>query len=104
MFFLQYKAVPLQEEDQTTDGIVGAYVNCWINRATVAEAEIAAKTMIESSGWEITETLEVCPLSEENPGLGEDALGYFRQAQVDGEVLVFFTFPNNESDAEEISK
>jgi hypothetical protein len=104
MFFVQYKAVPLQEEDQSMEGIAGAYVNCWINRATLAEAEIAAKTMIESGGWEIIETLEVCTLSEDSPGLGEDALGYFRQAQVDGEVLVFFTFPNYESDAEEISK
>jgi hypothetical protein len=95
MFFLQYKAMPLPDHATAAKGWGGAVANCWVDRSTAVEAEIVAKQMIESEGWQVIETVEVRELPEAHCGLSESAQRYYEQALLDREVVVFYTFPEN---------
>jgi hypothetical protein len=94
MVFLQYEVASKFTTQDAGAEPHGAFVNCWIDRSTVLEAETTAKQMIEAQGWRIIQTLEAKELQSGEVGMGENAREYFEQAQVDGEVLLFNAFPN----------
>ena len=98
MYFLQYNAIPLPNRMEPGESVGGAFVNCWIDRPTAVEAEIVAKQLIESAGWQVVETMEVYATSDADCGLGEDAKDRFEQALIDGEVLVFHVYPDEPSE------
>jgi hypothetical protein len=73
-------------------------VNCWIDRITFDEAENAGRQMIEKHGWwagklDQAREVEVGEYDEHTPGRE-----YFEQALIDGEALVFHTWPKGAED------
>jgi hypothetical protein len=97
MFFLQYRTTGLPDRPDIAVRYGGAIVNCWIERPTSADAEVVAKAMIASKGWQVLETLETYQLSDGDHGMGENARQYYEQALLDKEVLVFLVYPAGET-------
>jgi hypothetical protein len=97
MFYVQYPVTPLPDRSDVATRYGGAIVNCWIDRPTRLEAEIVAKQMIESEGWQVLKSLEINEVSEADYSKDHDARQYFEQAQLDKEVLVFFVYPAGET-------
>jgi hypothetical protein len=96
IYFLSYRARPGEKVDDFKR-LGGAYVNCWINAVTAAEAQSSAAEWIKHQGW-IAEALEEGPRLETQPP--EEAREHFEQAQVDGTCYVFHTWPITDRDEE----
>jgi hypothetical protein len=69
----------------------GAAVSCWIQRDTQGEAESVARGWIADEDWTITAMDEASLITKETQP--PDGMQYFEQAEIDGEVFVFHTFP-----------
>ena len=77
--------------------IGGAFVNCYLKGRTSKQAYIDAIACIEESGWDILrfeDQSEIDSASFEKP---DDALKYYEQALIDGEVLVFHAYPKDDN-------
>jgi len=97
MFFLQYRTTGLPDRPDITARYGGAIVSCWVERPTSGDAEVVAKEMIASKGWQVVESLEINQLSDGDHGMSENARQYYEQALLDKEVLVFFVYPPGET-------
>jgi hypothetical protein len=95
MFFFQFEATPRTDHPEG-DEVAGAYVNCWIDRPTIEEAEHVARTMISEDCWIVGEPDEAHAVDRDYYANNPDGLQYFEQALIDKEVLVFHTFPIDE--------
>jgi hypothetical protein len=71
----------------------GAFVTFYINEALVDDPEDAARSLIEGQGWDVAEICESYPLALEDLGDDHPARERFEQAQVDGIVANFNTWP-----------
>lgn len=92
MIFSQYEVI-----EDSAEPLRGTFVNCWIERATLEAAEMTAKEMMEANDWQIIEGLEAQQLTGDNFDLGDNAERYYKQAEIDSEVLRFNTYPIQES-------
>lgn len=92
IFFIQYEVVPLEKnsEYETTGGAV---VNCWIKASSLNEADKIAAKVIEADHWKIINT-ESFSVNESFYEDDEDGAEYYRQAMVDGECYVYYSWPN----------
>ena len=90
MFFLQFEVRPSRQADYG-----GAFVNCWVKREELSDAEAVARDMICKSGWEIVNCVESGVMARENQL--PNGIQYFEQAEIDGEVLLFHAYPSEES-------
>jgi hypothetical protein len=103
IFFLTFEAMPCHNHPQR-DEVGGAFVNCWINAETLAEAEQLAREIVEQSRWHIDNLTE--SYADDGTLYDHDAPGlqYYEQALVDDSVLVYHTYPaEEERDAGEIA-
>lgn len=71
----------------------GAFVNCWIQRPTEDEASERARFMLESNNWIVNELKESREVTEDYYEDESEGMEYFKQALIDGEVLVINSFP-----------
>jgi hypothetical protein len=96
MFFFNFHAVPIDPE--TAPGVIGAYVNCWVQDSIIEKAEITARTGIENEGWKISgHDTEPYQTTRKDWFSGEN-LEYFDQALIDREVWVFHTYAHDDED------
>ena len=96
MYYLRFHALPTPNaSDVQLYG--GAFVCCWIERATQAEAVAVAKDMIAHRKWTIEALDEAKPIFRRDYEDGDDGLQYFEQAEIDSEVLVFHKYPRGEA-------
>jgi hypothetical protein len=89
-FFLAYQVRPTAAR---ADGgrVAGAYVNCWIRCRSRFVARRLARRTIAGDGWVIVQKISE---AEVDPSaLGEGAVPYYNQAQIDGLVLVNHIYP-----------
>jgi hypothetical protein len=100
MFFLTFLAVPTPDAKEYLDA-GGAYVNCWIQSGDRREAEERARTLIQDYGWSVEALEEGAIVTSESYDEDEEDREFFEQALVEGEVLVFNTWPPGEEDEEE---
>jgi hypothetical protein len=99
MFFLQFEGTP-PRLDPEWQGIGGAFISCWIERATLEEAEAVARSMIGQLRWIISEPDRACSVDREDYVHDPEGLEIFEQAIVDREVLVFDCYPDEEIGSE----
>jgi len=94
MFYLTFDAVPTTEHPEF-DTLGGAGINCWIVARSLKDAEDQARQHIESVYWFIKEYEEGFAVDETS---FEDDVKrpYFEQAEIDGEVYLFNTYPNRD--------
>ncbi len=92
MFCLIYHACPTPEHSQCKS-IGGAFVSCWIERATIGEADAVARQSIADELWNIDKLEEAYPVDRSNYDEGVDGLEYYEQALIDREVFVFHRYP-----------
>ena len=90
MFHFRFEASPKSTHPKFGE-YAGAIVACWVQRATQIEALSVARGWIGDEDWAITAT-EYAALITRDTQL-PDGGQYFEQAQTDGEVFVFYTFP-----------
>jgi hypothetical protein len=76
----------------------GAYVNCWIEAASEADAVSQAEAEIRAAGW-IPEAVDsVRPVTASDYADNIAGREYYEQAIIDGVVIVFHTW-SHESNA-----
>lgn len=95
MFFLIFEATPRVTTTESK-AVGGAFVSCWIQRPTEAEAQEAARVMISEMGWIVGEADKIRRVDDSHYEAGNPARQYFDQAKTDGEVLVFHKYPDRE--------
>ena len=90
MFFFQFEVRPNKTHPQCSR-YGGAMVNCWIQQDTQTQAEAVARSWIADEGWRITaiEKATLITRDTQNP----DGMQYLEQAEIDGEVFLFHTWP-----------
>jgi hypothetical protein len=96
VWFVSLTAVPVAEGNHF-DEFAGAQISCWVARPQV-EAVARATQLVAEQGWRVTSVEESCEVVESDYAPGDPGGEYFRQAKVDGEVWVFYTWPNDAPD------
>lgn len=100
MYFFTFQAVPTPDAKEFHEA-GGAYVNCWIQNSDRHDAERRATELIEEYGWAV-EALEEGAIvtGDSYAGDAEDDEDseFYEQALVEGEVLVFNTWPRGDDD------
>ena len=95
MYFLMFHEIPASENPES-QAIGGAFVNCWIERPTLAEADAVARRMISQRQWQIYQHEDAYPISSSDYDSDPTGLKYYEQALIDQEVLVFHCYPRDE--------
>jgi len=90
MFFFQFEVRPKKSHPKR-DEYGGAVVTCWIRRDTKRQAEAVARRWLAHEDWRITAVDEAAEIKREEQR--PEGLRYFEQAEIDGEVFVFHTWP-----------
>ena len=102
MFYLAFDGVPTKEHPDF-DSVGGAGIYCWIIAESLDAAEAQARAHLEQSCWfikEYEEGFEVDETSFED----SEMLQYYEQAEVDGEVFLFHSYPAHEGEANDRSE
>jgi hypothetical protein len=99
MYLLRYRVLP--NADHANGGEVGgAYVNGWMDLASIAEAKARAMDMIREEGW-IVESLDEARAVDRSECDDADGAACFDQALIDKTVLMFHTWPASTPDIDE---
>jgi hypothetical protein len=92
-FLLTYEVRPAKILPGRED-VGGAIVNCWIVADSMSRAKALADQALRDDEWVVIDRMKEEQRDEDN--VAEVAEQYFRQAQIDGVVLVFHTYPASE--------
>jgi hypothetical protein len=92
VYYFMYEAEP-EPGTSAAEEHGGGFVNCWIDRPTMGEAEAVAIAMIGEYGWRVVACEEVEEVDREYYADNPEGLRYFEQAVIDSEVLVFHVYP-----------
>jgi hypothetical protein len=92
MYFIVYHAKP-QPGSRNTEGIAGAYVSCWIEAASLEQADTIARQEISAIKWGILERDVAYEISEKTYSSESDGLEFYQQALIDKCVLRIHTYP-----------
>lgn len=92
MYYLMFHAVPLSKNPEAAS-VGGAYVSCWIERATLSEADNVARSWIGSEQWHVDDREEAYSIDRSDYRDDNPSLQYYEQALIDGEVFVFHSYP-----------
>jgi hypothetical protein len=92
-FLVTYEARP-DESNAERDNLGGAFANCWVVTDTLEAAVRIAADHLAENGWVIVERTGADTATPED----HETNSYFRQAQVDGLVVVFHRFPKQEDE------
>jgi len=95
-YLVTYEARPAVGSSNAPN-IGGGFVNCWIRSTSRDQAKRKAREHVRSNGWNIVRLMTANRTRANN--LNKAAAPYFRQAQIDGWVCIFHTFPVDASDA-----
>ena len=101
MFYLQYACIPSPTSDDC-DEIGGAYISCWIKALSIEAASTMAEVAIKENDWIVQKLEESYPIKKEDYGIDDASLEYYQQAEIDGEVYVYHTWPNEPQEEEQV--
>ena len=99
IFYLQYEASPTIESDIYND-VGGAYINCWIKTDSLQSAMKIAEKDIKNNRWVVHNLEDLGSVTNDNYDEDDNALEYYQQALMDGEVYVYHSWPNEQQDGE----
>ncbi len=92
LYVVKIKAEPMPGS-QSADKFGGAYINVYAKASSESAAlEIAGREVAEA-GWRSQSIREVALVTRKDFVDDSDGLEYFKQAQVDGIVVVVHTYP-----------
>lgn len=97
MYLLTFHAVPTPDAKEFHDS-GGAYVSCWIQSQDRQDAEQRATELIQDYGWSVEALEEGAIVSSSDYDQDDEDRQFYEQALVEGEVLVFNTWPRGEDD------
>jgi hypothetical protein len=97
MFLLTYLAAPTPDAKEFQDS-GGAYVSCWIQSQDRDDAEKRATALIEEYGWSVESLQEGSVVTSADYARDDEDREFYEQALVEGEVLVFNTWPRGGDD------
>lgn len=100
MFFFTYLAVPTPDAKEFHDA-GGAYVNCWIQSQDRHDAEQRSRDLIQEYGWSVEALEEGAIVTGDAYEEDEEDREFYEQALVEGEVLVFNTWPRGDDEDED---
>ena len=101
LYFLQYESVPSPSSENYKD-TGGAFINCWIKAKSIEDAKKQAEISIKESEWIILKLEESYPVNREFYENGDESLEYFQQAEIDGQVYVYHSWPNEPQEEKNI--
>ncbi|MFG0285382.1 MAG: hypothetical protein ACF8R7_13270 [Phycisphaerales bacterium JB039] len=99
--FLRFEGVPQKDNPDYLE-FGGAFINCWVRAPSLEAARTTARAEIADAGWTIIEDIEAYII--ERTDYTDDqqtAIDRFDQAQIDGEVYEFNTYPPEDLDDDE---
>ncbi len=99
MYFFTFLALPTPDAKEFEEA-AGAYVSCWIQNANAPSAQERAAELIRDYGWSVEGLEEEALVSSEDYADDEEDREFYEQALVEGEVLVFNTWPREAADAD----
>jgi hypothetical protein len=94
MFFVRLEAMP-SEAIATRDGVVGAFVNCWVATDDAEEAESVARNSVQEAGWHVVRIealVLVLPEEEREPEEAER----IQEALEHGGTMVFYEWGHDD--------
>ena len=97
MHFFTFLSQPTPNAEEFAE-FEGAYVNCWILNDNRDEAQARAIELIRDYGWTVDALEDSGTVSSEDYQEGDEDREFYEQALVEGEVLVFNTWPRGEED------
>lgn len=97
MYFFTFLAVPTSDAKEFWEA-GGAYVNCWIQGDDREDAERRASDLIHEYGWAVEALEEGAIVTGADYGPDDEDREFYEQALVEGEVLVFNTWPRGEEE------
>lgn len=100
MHFLTYLAHPTESAQEFADS-GGAYVNCWILNDSRQAAEELAISMIDEYGWAVDALEDAGTVTSDDYTEDDEDREFYEQALVEGEVLVFNTWPIGDEDEDD---
>jgi hypothetical protein len=90
---------PHPSPDQgSDDDVAGAFVNSWVKSRSLSSARRRARTAIRRADWVIVDYISQQSIRTKAT-LTKASRRYFDQAQLDGEVHVYHTYPRSAPDA-----
>jgi hypothetical protein len=96
MFLITYRCKP--GKDYQGKSVGGAYVNCYIKRNKFEIADKISREHICESGWVILKQEDVSKINLMYYKVsGASGIEYYKQAVIDKEVFVFYTYPKNKT-------
>ena len=92
MFFVNWDLRP-SESNSRRNEVAGAIASCWIVAESLSEALRITRERLADSEWVVVDRLDA------KPALRQDfeESSYFRQAEVDGMVVLFHTYPHGDA-------
>ena len=90
MHFFTFSVRPF---DGSRSGYAGAFANCWIEQPDRNLAEALARRLIAQESWRVESLDEYRVVTSDDYQGGAHGREYYEQACIDGEVLVFHTWP-----------
>lgn len=100
MHFFTFLSQPTENAEEFAE-FEGAYVNCWIRHDNREEAQERAAELIRQYGWTVDALEDSGTVSSEDYRQDDEDREFYEQALVEGEVLVFNTWPRGEEDEDE---
>ncbi len=98
--FFTFLAVPTPDAKEYEQA-GGAYVNCWIRADSRDEAEKSASALIKDYGWAVEGLEEHSTVTSADYSDDDEDRQFYEQSLVEGEVLVFNTWPAGDEDSDE---
>lgn len=92
IFFFGYHAKPKFE----IEDIIGAFINCYIVETNFSNASIKSIKMIEDYGWNILTTEEKITINRIEVNEDDERKPYVDQVVIDKEVMVIYTYKDEE--------
>lgn len=93
IFYVEYQVVPAPGSEHF-ERAGGAFVNCWVKVDSEREAQEQTSAVVGESGWTILAVEEECrEVNEQWYSDNDEGLEHYRQAVVDGQCYVFYEWP-----------
>lgn len=100
MHFFTFLAVPTPDAKEFHEA-GGAYVNCWIQEEDRERAQESATDLIQEYGWTVESLEEAGTVTGDDYSLEDEDRQFYEQALMEGEVLVFNTWPRGDEEGDE---
>jgi len=97
-----FLARPLPSSPEFTD-TGGAFINAWVAHSDDAIAEQIARDAIIEQAWQIEGVEERKLISRDAYDGNSEQMEHFEEALVDGYCLVFFCWPPNGKDPDDLT-